>query len=213
MPSTSQRDTASDADLVADAQAGDRGALSQLLRRHETRLYHVVLGVVRNHDDAQDATQDALIKIVQNLDKFRGDAQFTTWITRIAVNQAISLLRKQKRRPALSLHRNGHSAADFDHAPDYADRLEQHREPAPFQRVQEQETHARLRDAVAGLEETFRVVLVLRDFDGMDYQQIAETLELPLGTVKSRLFRARLLLREALRPDQNDPAPSFDATA
>ncbi len=198
MPPTA---TADEAGLLRDARAGDRAALGELLRRHERRLFNVALGIVRHHGDAEDVTQDALVKVVQKLDDFRGDAQLTTWMTRITVNQAISLLRKRKTRHAVSLDadRAGANGEAFS----VGRTLEQARELPPDHRVQEQEEHARLRDAIARLDESFRVPLVLRDLDGMDYQEIADTLDLPLGTVKSRLFRARLMLREELSRDES----------
>ncbi len=186
--------TLDDTGLLRDARAGDRAALGVLLKRHEGRVFNVVLGVVRHHSDAEDVTQETLIKVVENFEGFRGDAKFTTWMTRIAVNQAISLLRRRKRRPSVSLD----SAGANGEGGSLCHMAEQSREPSPSHRVEEEERHRWLRDGIASLDEGFRVVLVLRDIDGMDYHQIAETLELPLGTVKSRLFRARLLLREAL---------------
>ena len=205
-----------DATLATLARDGDRSAVATLLERHERRLYHVVLGMLRHRDDAADVTQDALVKVVQNLDGFRGDAQVTTWMTRIAMNQAISFLRKQKRRPTTSLdaERNGHSGEGQAYT--LRHQLEQQREPSPSHGVEQQEQEDRLRDAIAALDEPFRAVLVLRDLDQMDYQQIAEALDLPLGTVKSRLFRARLMLRDLLRAD--DPmeptlTPGLDTQA
>ncbi|MEM1098933.1 MAG: sigma-70 family RNA polymerase sigma factor [Planctomycetota bacterium] len=187
--------------LLQRAQAGDHGALGTLLRRHERRLFNVALGVLGNTADAQDATQDAFVSVVRKLEGFRGDAAFGTWITRVVLNASKDQLRKRKRRPATSFSSlNGH-ASD---AASPETRLEQTRELPPDSHVQTQEDRQRLRDAVAGIDETFREVLVLRDLDGMDYNEIAETLELPLGTVKSRLFRARLILREALRPQTQD---------
>ncbi|MEM8784143.1 MAG: sigma-70 family RNA polymerase sigma factor [Planctomycetota bacterium] len=185
-----------DATLLHRARAGDHGALGALLRRHERRLFNVALGVLGNRADAQDATQDAFVSVVRRLDQFRGDATFGTWVTRIVLNASKDLLRKRQRRPAtpfsvLSQDDDGSSAAGT--------RFAQSRELPPGTHVENQEQHQRLREAVAALDGPFRDVLVLRDLDGMDYADIAETLELPMGTVKSRLFRARLMLREALR--------------
>lgn len=197
-PRTSDGDRRDDATLVRCAQGGDHAALAVLLRRHERRLFNVALGLLRHHADAQDATQDALLSVVRRLDTFRHESAVSTWMTRIVLNACKDQLRKRKRRPATAFSAlNG--AASRDAGTPTADRFEQLREPSPAAGVETHERHQRLRDAVAGLEESFRVVLVLRDFDDMDYAQIAEALELPLGTVKSRLFRARLMLRDLLR--------------
>ncbi|MEM1027507.1 MAG: sigma-70 family RNA polymerase sigma factor [Planctomycetota bacterium] len=194
-----------DATLLRQSRSGDHGALGCLLRRHERRLFNVALGVLGNRADAQDATQDAFVSVVRKLDRFRGDAAFGTWITRVVLNASKDLLRKQKRRPAASFSSlNGHHTDSESFSVDA--RFEQSRELPPDSHVETLEQQQRLRDAVAGLDETFRDVLVLRDLDGMDYADIAETLELPIGTVKSRLFRARLMLRATLRPEAAEPS-------
>ncbi|MEO0515103.1 MAG: sigma-70 family RNA polymerase sigma factor [Planctomycetota bacterium] len=184
-----------DATLLQRARDGNHGALGCLLRRHEERLFNVALGVLGNRADAQDATQDAFVSVVRKLHDFRGDAAFSTWITRIVLNASKDLLRKHKRRPALPF--SSLNGENMEHSVEAS--LEQRRELSPDSNVETQEQQSRLREAVAGLDEPFREVLVLRDLDGMDYAEMAETLELPLGTVKSRLFRARLILRDVLR--------------
>lgn len=201
-----QRDS-DEARLAAEASAGDRVALTELVRRHQGRLFNVVFRMLGNRDDAADVTQDALVQVVQRIDTYRGDAQLSTWMTRVAINQAITFLRKQKRRAMVSLDaasataRNGRYEDNAAGAPGLSAMLEQRREPSPAGRVQENEEHRRLQNAIASLDETFRAVLVLRDIEQMDYQQICSTLDIPVGTVKSRLFRARLMLREKLRQD------------
>lgn len=200
-----------DAQLVRQAQGGDHAALGVLLRRHERRLLNVALGILGHRADAQDATQDAFVSIVRRLGDFRGDAAVTTWMTRVVINASKDLLRKRKRRPATAFSAlNGHRAASEPAQSRFEEQLQQSRELPPDADVESQEQHQRLRDAVAALDEPFRDVLVLRDLDGMDYADIAATLELPMGTVKSRLFRARLMLRDALR---KETAPVTQATA
>lgn len=191
-----------DALLVRRAQGGDHAALGALLRRHEGRLFNVALGILGHRADAQDATQDAFVSIVRRLGDFRGDAAVTTWMTRIVINASKDLLRKRKRRSAAAFSTlNGHRDTSAPAGSRVEDHFEQTRELPPDADVESQEQHQRLRDAVAALDEPFRDVLVLRDLDDMDYADIAATLELPLGTVKSRLFRARMMLRDALRRD------------
>jgi len=186
-------------ELVDRAQRGDRGALGQLLRQQQGRLYHLALRMVSDRDDAAEVTQQAMLKVVDQLDGFRGEARFTTWLRQILVNEAFSLLRKRQTRNQHHASGNAHPPAGADEpASDPMQRLQATREPGPAQRVQQEEAIANLQQAIDRLDETFRAVLLLRDIDGLDYQQIGEVMDMPQGTVKSRLFRARLQLREQL---------------
>lgn len=188
--------------LIERTRQGDQAALGQLLQAHQGRLYNVCLRLVGNPDDAAEVTQDALVKIIEHIQDFRSDAKIGTWMTRILMNQAISFLRKRKLRKTISLDMpdNGRSRSG-DQARALRDDLADPREPDPLLNVQRNEQLALLRAAIAQLDEPFRLVLVLRDIDEMDYQQIADVLDLPVGTVKSRLFRARLALRTLLRQE------------
>lgn len=183
--------------LIQRVATGDRAAMGQLLQTHEKRLYNVCLRMVNNRDDAAELTQDAMVKIVQHLENFRGEAQLTTWMTRIAMNLSISFLRKRRLRTTTSIDAAS-GASEDDGRGALASRLADPREPGPAQSVQTSEMLDRLHEAIGELDEDQRAVLVLRDIDQMDYQQIAQTLELPVGTVKSRLFRARLAFRERM---------------
>lgn len=184
--------------LLADARAGDPAALGELLSQHQDRLYRVCLRMLHNRDDAAEVCQDAMLKIVQHISEYRGDAQLTTWMTRIAMNQALTRLRRGKVRQTVSLDGNPGNNTHEDQATALRHRLMETREPDPAQRVQVKEQVHLLEQALAALEPDFRSVLVLRDIDGMDYQQIAKALDISLGTVKSRLFRARLALRQEM---------------
>ncbi|MEX0886470.1 MAG: sigma-70 family RNA polymerase sigma factor [Phycisphaeraceae bacterium] len=186
-----------DAQLLDRARAGDRQALGALLTRHERRLYNVILRMVRQRDDAAELTQQALTKIIEHLPSFRGDAAVGTWMTRIAMNEALAHVRRGALRRTTSLDApiGGNGDGRQTAAGDY---LVDRREPPPARGIEMKEERERLEAAIAGLEPEFRAVLVLRDVAGMDYGQIAAVLELALGTVKSRLFRARLALREQL---------------
>lgn len=191
------------AQLLEDARTGDPAALGQLLTEHQDRLYRVCLRMVGNRDDAAEVCQEAMLKIVQNIGSYRGDAKLTTWMTRIAMNESLTHLRRGKLRRTVSLDDDhtsgGHSSGGGgDQAAGLRARLADEREPDPAQRVQTNEQLRLLERALAMLEPQFRCVLVLRDIDGMDYQQIGKAMDLNLGTVKSRLFRARLALRQAM---------------
>ncbi|MEM9419754.1 MAG: sigma-70 family RNA polymerase sigma factor [Planctomycetota bacterium] len=184
--------------LIQRVQHGDRAALGELLRGHQRRLYNVCYRMVSHPDDAAELTQDVLLKVVEKIDEFRWDAKLTTWMTRIAMNASISHLRKRKHRQTLSL--NQPAGGDDDGRLTLAGGLTDEREPGPEVCVQQHEMLDDLQRAIAGLEDDQRAVLVLRDVEELDYLQIAQTLDLPVGTVKSRLFRARLALREKLNP-------------
>lgn len=184
--------------LLERLRSGDKAALGELLTRHQRRLYNICLRLVGNRDDAAELTQEALLKALRHIDGFRGTAQIATWLTRIVTNEAISHLRRRRLRRTASLDAGTDDDGQGVTAPGLGQQLADKREPSPERRVQNYELEHRIQAALDRLEPDFRAVLVLRDIDQMDYQQIAATLEVPVGTVKSRLFRARLALRSHL---------------
>ncbi len=181
-----------DVQLIAAAQRGDRAALDQLLRRHYDRIHAVCRRITGSASDADDACQEALIKIVRSLPRFDGRSTFATWAYRIATNAALDELRRRKRRPSLQ--------AVGDAAPDVVDE-------AASRRVGRIDDQLAIDDALGTLSDDFRVVVVLRDVVDLDYQEIANVLDLPLGTVKSRIARARAQLADELRLDDLPPLP------
>jgi len=189
--------TSETSQLIEQARAGDHSALGQLLHREQDRLYNLALRMVSHRDDAAEVTQQAMLKIVDQLAGFRGEASLQTWMRRILINEAYTCLRRRQARPQTSLAstRDGHPG---DTASDPLQKMPERREPAPEERVQQKETAALLHEAIGQLDPAFRAVLVLRDVEQLDYPQIGEVLDLPAGTIKSRLFRARLALREAM---------------
>jgi RNA polymerase sigma-70 factor (ECF subfamily) len=200
----------SDSQLVEAAVAGNADALGQLLGRYQGRLYQVCLRMVSNRDDAAEVCQDAMLKIVEHIRDFRSGSAVSTWMIRIAMNLSISHLRKRKLRRTTSIdaaapaHGSGANNGQDDGASAMRLRLADTGEPLPDRRVEHNEMVAQLHQALGRLEEDFRSVLVLRDIEEMDYQQIADTLSLPVGTVKSRLFRARLALRQELVEEKHE---------
>ena len=174
-----------DSALVAAAQGGDRNALDQLLRRHYDRIHAVCQRVAGGTRDADDACQEALIKIVRSLPRFDGRSAFSTWAYRIAMNASLDELRKRNRRPAL------HTAAE-DHRPEVADPDAQ----APIEQFSDR---LLLDDALADLSDDLRTAIVLRDVADLDYAEIAAALDIPIGTVKSRISRGRAALADTLR--------------
>lgn len=195
----------SDLQLMEQVRAGDRAALGQLLEKHQGRLYNIALRMVSQRDDAAEVTQDAMLKIVQHIDSYRSEAQITTWMTRIVMNQAITLLRRRRLRDHASLD-SVRPGSEGDQAASLRQVLEDSREPGPEQRVEQGEMMDRMLAAIDRLDTDFRAVLILRDLEEMDYQQISQTLDIKVGTVKSRLFRARLALRQEMQ--KIAPAPA-----
>lgn len=184
--------TEDDATLVAAAQAGDRSALDALLRRHYDRVHAICRRVSGSSRDADDAAQEAMISIVRGLPRFDGRAAFTTWIYRIATNAALDEARRRGRRPML------HAVTDDDGpVPEQAD-------PLSHRVVEGAGDRMALDAALAALPDEFRTAVVLRDVGDLDYAEIAESLGVPVGTVKSRIARGRMLLARALRHDDTD---------
>jgi RNA polymerase sigma-70 factor (ECF subfamily) len=176
-----------DRDLVLAAQGGDRAALEQLLARHYDRIHAICRRVIGGARDADDAAQEAMIRIVRGLDAFDGRSAFSTWSHRVATNTALDELRRRARRPQLQLVRDDAGASPPDPVDDDAHR--------PIEAVADR---AAIDDALAGLPEDFRLAVVLRDVADLDYAEIAAALDVPVGTVKSRIARGRALLVDAL---------------
>ncbi len=191
--------------LLQKAQRGDRGAYGQIVVLYQDRLYNAVLRLVGDREEARELTQEAFTRGLEKLDSFRSEASPYTWLFRIAVNLAISQLRKVQKvrtfsldRPSRTSHGNGRMRDD-DQASALMDRVARDGGESPSQRAERRERDEAVLAALGRLDAEYRAVLVMRDIEGFDYQQMAEVLGLPLGTLKSRLFRARLALRDELR--------------
>jgi RNA polymerase sigma-70 factor, ECF subfamily len=186
---------ADDQRLIADCLQGRTAAFEELVRRYQDRLYNAVYRLVSNPEDARDIVQDAFLNAYQSLAKFKGGAQFYTWLYRIAFNAAISLKRKQ--RVALAVQ--GSRAVSAPGA-EPADPSEQSRPEHALERAEEER---RVQTALSRLSAEHRAVLILKDIEGQRYEAIAEIVGVPIGTVRSRLHRARMELRELLRHDED----------
>jgi RNA polymerase sigma-70 factor (ECF subfamily) len=203
--------------LLQRAQQGDRGAYGQIVLLYQDRLYNAVLRLVGDREEARELTQEAFTRGLEKIESFRGDAGPYTWLFRIAVNLAISQLRKVQRTRVFSLDRpgprlagggsngryaSGGAGAAEDQASGLIDRIAQDRdgrETNPAKAAEGRERDQAVLTALGRLDAEYRAVLVMRDIEGFDYQQMADVLGLPLGTLKSRLFRARLALRDELK--------------
>jgi RNA polymerase sigma-70 factor (ECF subfamily) len=176
--------------LIADCLGGKRDAFGELVTRYQARLYNAALRLVQSPDDAADVVQEAFLSAYQALHTFKGDAEFFTWLYRIAFNSAISL--KRKKRPAVSLDAHtGEAGIDPDDPSVYI---------KPGAALERSEDERQLNDAIARLSPEHRGVLIFKDLEGLKYEEIAELLGVPIGTIRSRLHRARLELRELLVP-------------
>lgn len=187
-----------DGDVIKKVKAGHADAYSKLVEKYQDRVFNTCWRICGHLEDARDLTQDAFLKAYESLGTFRGQSGFYTWLFRIAMNLALSHKRKERWRPTLSLDRQ--IAGEGSSARTLAQRLQDRSEPTPDAAAQENELTAQVAHALVNLNEEHRVVIVLRDVEGFDYHDIGAMLEIPVGTVKSRLYRARMALREVMLP-------------
>lgn len=176
-----------DAQLIEATLAGKSTAFGQLVQKYQDRLYNTLVHVVHSPEDARDVLQEAFVQAFVKLETFQRTSAFYTWLYRIAFNVAASFCRR--RRPTVSVEQ-AREAKGQEPIDDRA---------GPTQRLEQDERCRQVQQALATLSEEHRVVLVLREIDGYCYETIAEMLDLPVGTVRSRLHRARLQLREQLK--------------
>jgi RNA polymerase sigma-70 factor (ECF subfamily) len=185
--------TLSDLSLVRFAQSGDAQAFDQLVLKYRSRIVELAMRYTRNPADAEDATQETFIKAFRALRHFRCDSAFYTWLFRIASNCARNVL-KARRRDLLS---NAIDFSEYHSAGRHPTRL---RELAtPEELALTTDIRAMVNSALGGLSEEHRIVITLREIDGLSYQQIAAAMSIPVGTVRSRVFRARDLIDNKLR--------------
>jgi len=184
--------TPSDSELVKQARAGRAEAFGRLVERHQDYVYNSVCCLIGSGPDAEDIAQDVFVSAYRALSGFEGRARFTTWLYGIMLNSVRSYWRRRKRVTVLSMDPGGGRG---DPAPQFAAEQD-----GPAEMAIRAERVGVVREAIAGLDEHMREVIVLRDIQGLSYEELAETLELPDGTVKSRLHRARRELMERLKP-------------
>jgi RNA polymerase sigma-70 factor (ECF subfamily) len=197
-PRSTEGSIPSDRADVRAAAAGDRQAFDRLVLRHQQAVIDAASYYLGNYQDALEVAQEAFIKAYRALERFRGDAQFRTWMLRITMNAARSFQTKRRAKkrsaPIISIHSRGAGTDDDDDAgfeiPDYRD--------TPESLLHRKELKEMIERAIAELDEEARELIVLRDIVGESYDAIAEQFDLPLGTVKSKVHRARLVLREKI---------------
>lgn len=178
---------ATDVDLVRATLDGDARGFEALVERHSARLFGLVGHYTRSQVEAEDIVQEAFLKAYSKLDSFQLQASFSTWLHRIAVNTALDLLKRRGRSPVKAVEDPEGVAGHGDHL------------PGPGAALEREEIAEITRRTLAELPEIFRTVLVLREFEERSYLEIAELLDVSIGTVESRLFRARARFKEALR--------------
>jgi RNA polymerase sigma-70 factor (ECF subfamily) len=171
----------SDEQIVERALTGDAEAFGEIVRRWERRIFALAFGMLGREDDARDATQETFLAAFRNLRAFRGDAKVSSWLHRIAINQCITRQRRAKVR--------SESALD-DEEEKHAASLSAPLHYSPARVVEKRETSAAVRRAVNGLPLELRQVVVMKEFEELTFKEIADALELPLSTVKSRLYTA-----------------------
>ncbi len=193
-----------DLDLIAAIRLGDRASWTTLIQRYQDRLFTVCLRMVHNRELAADLTQDSFVKLIQGLEKYDGRSKFSTWAIRVTMNVCLSKLRAEKLRRHASLDAPDSPEGQDGTPRTLGERQEQTREPIPGSSVEYREDRASMLRALQVLEADQRAILVLRDGRGLEYDQIAEVLGVPVGTIKSRLFRARQALRDAVEKVQRD---------
>jgi RNA polymerase sigma-70 factor (ECF subfamily) len=184
-----------DEELVTRARAQDFGAFEQLVDRYEDKVYRLAFRFVRNETDAKEIVQDTFLSIWRKLDTFKGDAQFGSWVYRVAANAALMRLRSQRRHPEVSTEELPVDFLDtYGHLPTSGDNWARR----PDDELQSDELRRRIQSAVDELPEIYRTVFLIRDVEGLSTEETAEVLGISIPTVKTRLHRARLALRETI---------------
>lgn len=177
--------------LIQKAINGDASAFESLIIPYEKKVYNIALQMFKNEHDAYDASQEVLIKVYRNLNKFKFESAFSTWLHRLAMNTCIDEYRKRKRHMTHTTSMDQHSSESD--AP-----VRQYKDPnrTPEEQVLQQEVVGEVREALESLKEEQKMIIIYRDINGMTYDEIAQVYECSLGTVKSRIARARKALKD-----------------
>lgn len=192
MVGADERDREADLELLKAVKAGDPTAYRGLVEKYQGRVYAMVYGMVRNREDARDLTQDAFVKAYNNLDGFRIESSFYTWLYRIAMNLAIDHIRKRQRQGTTSFEESI-AARDED-----GGIAEVHTEDDPRKTLERKRLYEKIMDALDKLPADQKQVILLREMEGLSYKEISDVMDIPEGTVMSRLFYARKKLQKVL---------------
>jgi RNA polymerase sigma-70 factor (ECF subfamily) len=184
-----------DEELVTRARAKDFAAFEQLVGRYEDKVYRLAFRFVRNETEAKEIVQDTFLSVWRKLDTFKGDSQFGSWVYRVAANAALMRLRSQRRHPEVSTEELPVDFLDtYGQVPQPGDNWARR----PDDELQSDELRRRIQSAVDELPEIYKTVFLIRDVEGLSTEETAQVLDISIPTVKTRLHRARLALREAI---------------
>ena len=181
-----------DAALIKKAKNGDISAFEDLIDRHQQKVFNIAYRMCGNYDDASDMAQEALIKAYLNFDKFDGKSQFSTWLYRVTTNSCLDQIKKNKKIPLTSLD------SEIETNEGSTVREIESRGKTPEQELESKELSKEINECIKQLPAKHRTVIILRDINGMAYEEIAKTLNCSVGTVKSRVNRARSALKKLL---------------
>jgi len=181
-------------ELIAAVQRGQNELFYELVRPYERRVYAAAMAILRNEADAEDVAQEAMLKALTNLRQFRAEARFSTWLIQITVNEALMRRRRERtsKMEAIDERRNNEDEGEYTPR-DFADWRE-----IPSEALERKEVRQKLAEALASLDRKYREVFVLRDMEHLNIQETAEALGITVASVKTRLLRARLMLRDLL---------------
>jgi RNA polymerase sigma-70 factor, ECF subfamily len=191
-----------DRGLVRAAQKGDESAFRQLVERYQRRIYQLALGMTKDPDDAMDIAQETFVRVHKYLPSFKGDSSFFTWTYRIATNLCLDAQRKKGRTERVDVEEG--DEAEIEAAMDPPS----HALAGPQRQALNEELKGKIDEALAGLSENHRAILLLREVEGLSYEELAKVLEIRKGTVMSRLFHARLKMQNKLREYLGEDAPT-----
>jgi RNA polymerase sigma-70 factor, ECF subfamily len=193
-----------DLTLVRRARSGDQRAFSLLVERYQKKVYAVALGMVKDAEEAMDVSQEAFVKVHRYLDRFKGDSSFYTWLYRITTNTCIDVLRRRGVTSQDSVEYD--DTVQMDLAEANLGLLGSQLDASPARTALRRELGEKLEEALAQLPEKHRAILLLRELEGMSYEDLSRTLEIPKGTVMSRLFHARAKVQRLLSGYLGDEA-------
>jgi RNA polymerase sigma-70 factor (ECF subfamily) len=187
--------------LVRAAQKGDQGAFRQLVERYQRRVYQLALGMMKDADEAMDISQETFVRVHRYLPTFKGDSSFFTWTYRIAMNLCLDAQRRRNRGERIDVSEGDEAEIEAAMDPPSAALA------GPQRAALNSELKDKIEDALAGLSENHRAILLLREVEGLSYEELAKVLGIRKGTVMSRLFHARLKMQKKLREYLGDEAP------
>ena len=183
----------SDSELIRACRRGDKEAFRELVERYQRKVVSVALGMVHNREDALEIAQETFVKAYENLTRFKGESSFYTWLYRIVVNRAIDFQRRERRHPTVGLDDRGPSGEGYEET------LKEERLADPYQQAQSREIGDRVTEAINELTPDHKAVILLREVEGLSYDEISRVMQCSKGTVMSRLHYARKKLQKKLQ--------------